>query len=462
MAQHADQDSGKALTDPNDDRGRIDREQDRIDAADMAEADRDALGKWRIYLENNVSLRYASQQLLNVREAAEIAEDIGAPPLSAWDEADFKEFYNRLSRDDVPDEYGPDGGWKEGTLRNKKQHLKNFHKWLGREWAGDIEIGAAPSPTVEPDDLLRPDELADLWDATDHARDEALVALPLCTWQRNAVVRSFRVGDVHLNGGGEAWVRIFRDASGRKGATGKKPLSWAAGPLKRWLDKHPGGDDEDAPLLAVIANTGTAEPGDPLQNNETLNQRLRFLAEKAGLDRDRWDRNTGRKERTIRAHLLRYTGATRAAKSDDFGESTVKKWGNWTQSSEQLDRYIQLTDDDVLASWAAAHDVSGEAFESDRPEFGTCERCSAPVEEWHATCPTCGHDVGEEAPETVPRPEVEQLRERVEELEAEREVQQDVGASKALADGEEITEADLEAIANDDALLGKLIELRSE
>lgn len=43
---------------------------------------------------------------------------------------------------------------------------------------------------------------------------------------------------------------------------------------------------------------------------------------------------------------------------------------------------------------------------------------------------------------------------------AQRQIERDVGASQALA-GDDL-EADLEAIANDDALLARLIELRSE
>lgn len=44
---------------------------------------------------------------------------------------------------------------------------------------------------------------------------------------------------------------------------------------------------------------------------------------------------------------------------------------------------------------------------------------------------------------------------------AKREIQRDVGASQAFADGEEVTPEQLEAIADDDALLAKLIEIRS-
>lgn len=54
--------------------------------------------------------------------------------------------------------------------------------------------------------------------------------------------------------------------------------------------------------------------------------------------------------------------------------------------------------------------------------------------------------------------DLEQLQSRVEELEAEREAQQGLGALGALSD---LSDEQLEAAANDDALLAKLIELRT-
>lgn len=405
-----------ALDDPNGDNQRYERERQRIHDADMGDDDRAGLLAFLDHKDERNERSTAHKQASYVRRCAAMAFEAGEPPLTEWGQGDFERFNSRLRNADVPDYYlrhcGPDG-WGEGTLRQFRNALKQFLLYLGdrnddgrewtdadrREWAADIELGASPGAKVDPSDLFRPDELAAMWTTIDNKRDAALFALLYCTWQRNAVVRSFRLGDVEThNGGTEGVVRIYEDALGRKGASGRKPLSWAVGPVAEWLDAHPRADDPNATILCQNHDAGSAQKGEPFTNGNAINRRLQRIAREAGLDRDRWDRNYGRKQRTARSHLLRYTGATRAAKSDEYGESTVKKWGGWTQSSDQLNRYIQMTDDDVLASWADAHGINSKVYDSIHPEFGTCERCSGPIEDWLPACPSCGHEVGEPAP----------------------------------------------------------------
>lgn len=411
---------GMALDDPNRDNERYERERSRIRAADVAAADRSALLAFLDFKDERNERSTAHKQANYVRRCAEIAAETGVPPITEWAQGDFERFNSRLRNAEVPDEYlrhcGP-GGWGKGTLRQFRNALKQFLLYLGdrndddrpwtdgdpREWADDVELGASPDAKVDPSDLFRPDELAAMWTTIDNKRDAAMFALLYCTWQRNAVVRAFRIGDIEThNGGTEGVIRIYEDALGRKGASGRKPLSWAVGPVAEWLESHPRAQDPDAPILCQNHDAGSATRGEPFTTGNAINRRLQRIAKEAGLERDRWDRGHGRKQRTARSHLLRYTGATRAAKSDEYGESTVKKWGGWAQSSNQLDRYIQMTDDDVLASWADAHGINSAVYASIHPEFGTCERCSGPIEDWLATCPSCGFEVGAAPPETEP------------------------------------------------------------
>lgn len=409
-----------STNDPNSDQQRYRDERERVKSADVDERDRAALLAFGDYKDGQGATSTAYNQLLSTRLCAEIAQATDSPALVDSGQGEYELLYGRLKNADVPDRFlthtGPDG-WSEGRLRNFRNDLKQLFLYLGsrhndarewtdddaREWAEDIEVRAPPKPKVDPNDLLRPDELAALWSTIDNIRDRAMFALLYCTWQRNAVCRSFLVGDVELRDGIEGSIKINIDASGRKGASGEKPLSWATGPVGKWLDEsHPSRNEpgfKSAPLLCVNNDSGLGDKGDMLADSNSINRRLRTWAKRAGLDKDRWDTQTGRKQRTLRAHLLRYTGAVRAAKSDEYSESTVKQWANWAQSSKQLDRYIQLTDEDVLASWAAAHDINQSVFDSDQPEFGTCGRCGGPIEDWLPTCPACGHDPGDEPPE---------------------------------------------------------------
>lgn len=383
--------------DPRNDRGRYKNERRRVREAIEKGLITDADGEELLAFGDNLRGRHepstSSTQLGGVRRAAIMATAAGFPPLVEWDEQALDRFMVRMEDDDLPDEELERGGgpWREGTRRNYKQCLKNFLGYLGREWAEDIYIGAPAKGSVERDDLLTQDELTALWEVADHPRDECLLALPLVTWNRNAALRALRVRDVEIADGDQTgFIRLNDSALGQKDATGKRPLTWGTGPVERLLSKHPRRHDddfEDAPLLYVITDAGGAEKGSMLSNNEAYNRRLRTLARRAGLERDRWESSYGRRERTIRAHILRYTGATRAALSDEYKEATIKKWGGWNMSSKQLDRYLQLFDDDVLAAADDAHGIDSSLPQ--RPEFGQCPKCGAAIEEWHRACPTC-------------------------------------------------------------------------
>ena len=410
-----------ALDDPNSDQRHYDRQRakirDAVDAGDLSEREGEALLAFGVSKRASASLRTAGTQLDYAMRSALIASAVGLGPLLDATEGEFSNLHDRIAGADVPERflrYVGDGGWSDGTLRNfrnaSKQYLlfvdgatEDDRAWTrtgGRDWVEHVKLGRQPKPKVDPYDLFGPDELAAIWKAIDSKRDAALFGLLYCTWQRNAVIRSFRVGDVEIyNGGVEGAVRIYDDALGRKGATGRKGLSWAVAPVNQWLEVHPTGVDDD-PLICVTHDAGDAEVGSPLTKARAVNRRVRKWAERAGLERDRWDTDHGRKQRTARAHLLRYTGATRAAKSPDFSEAQVKQQGGWVQSSKQLDRYIQLTDEDVLGAWASAHGHETSAFGNEQPEFGKCGRCECPVENWLPTCPACGLGLDEAAPTT--------------------------------------------------------------
>lgn len=432
------------------------RVREAIEQGDIPGADGEELLAFGDHRRGEGAPSTAHSQMENCRKAAKKAAGVGLPSLIEWDERTLNRFMVRMEDGEFPEEYlnpySDDGSWAEGTRRNVKQHLKNFFGFLGREWAGDVYIGAPPQGSVEREDLLTQDELTAMWEAAEHPRDEVLLALPLVTWQRNAALRAFRVGDVHLPPEGRTgYITLNEDALGRKDAAGKRPLTWATGPIKRWIAKHPARDGTDfaaAPLLCVITDAGNAVKGAPLANTESYNRRLRTLAERAGLDRDRWIQSEGRKERTLRAHLLRYTAATRAAVSDEYSEATIKKWAGWTQDSPQLRRYIQLVEEDVLAAANEAHGIESEL--PLRPEFSKCPSCGGPVEEWHRACPACTGLLTDEA--WVLREAAEGINEDATE------------AAIDATDAEEIEahQAVRETTANQDALAARVAQLEAK
>lgn len=385
--------SGMASTnDPNNEIRNYQNERQRVQDADISDRDRAAILRFGDHLRSDHSPNYSYQNMASCRKVAALAGVVGEPPLVEWDKPTYDRFMVRMEDGQFPDEHLPaKGSWSEGYLRNFRQHLKNYFAFVGHEWAPEVKIGKPPEPSVEREDLLTQDEMTALWEAADHPRDECILALPLATWQRNAALRALRVGDVHLpDNDRTGYVQINEDALGRKAASGKRPLTWATGPVERWLAKHPARDDSDfdeAPLLCVITDAGDATRGAPLSTNESLNRRLRKLAERAGLDRDRWDTTHGRKQRTVSAHTLRYTGITRAAISDDYNDTTVKAWAGWEMDTPQLKRYVQVVEEDILAAADEAHGI--ETALAGRPAFDNCPKCGGPTEEWHNACPNC-------------------------------------------------------------------------
>ena len=377
------------VDDPNSDIRKYENTRHRVQGADIPETDREILLEFgeAWFTMNEPST--AKANLFSTLKVAKLASTNGLPSLAEWEKTDFDSFAAQLKRaqlDGVPDD-----GYSANYRRALKQHTKNLMKHLGRDWYEDITVGAAPKSSITREDLITQDELAALFGAAEHPRDRCLLALPLATFQRNAALRALRLKDIHIPGASQTgYIALNDDADGQKRATGKRPLTWATAYVEKWLEVHPRSDDPEAPLLCVIGNSGNAERGAPLSRDASYNKRLRTLAERARLPEERYRTNTGRKETTIGAHLLRHTGITRAGLSEKFSDQVIKQWAGWTEDSDRLRDYMHLTDDDVLAAAAVAYgDDNAEAELAHRPEPGNCDRCGHATEAWMRACPNC-------------------------------------------------------------------------
>jgi len=378
-----------AVDDPNDDVRKYKNTREQVREADIPTADRDALLDFGEAKFTASEASTAKSNLYGGLKIARLAVDNDLPPLTEWAKTDFDTFSARLVRGDL--DGVPDDGYSKNYNRSLQQYTKNFMKELGRDWVEDVEIGAAPDSEVTRDDLITQDELAALFGAAEHPRDQCLIALPLATFQRNAALRALRIKDVTLTENPQSsYITLNDDADGQKRASGKRPLTWASAYVEQWLDVHPRRDDPDAPLLCVIGNSGNASRGDPMSKNDTYNQRLRTIAERAGLPEDRYRSSVGRRERTLGAHLLRHTGVTRAGLNEELTDQVIKKWAGWTEDSDRLRDYMHLTDDDLIAAAAGAYgDDDVEHDLAERPDPGECDRCGHPTEAWMQACPNC-------------------------------------------------------------------------
>lgn len=377
------------VNDPNSDVRKYQQTRQQVKGADIPESDRETLLEFgeAWFTKNKPST--AKSNLFSTLKVAKLAASNDLPPLTEWVLSDYNHFVARLQRDQL--DGVPDDGFSDNYQRSLKQHTKNFLGHLGRDWHEDITVGAAPKSTITREDLITQDELAALFGAAEHPRDQCLLALPLATFQRNAALRALRIKDIHITESSQTGhIAINSDAEGQKRASGKRPLTWATAYVENWLKVHPRKDDNEAPLLCVIGNSGNADRGAPLSRDATYNKRLRTLAERADLPEERYRSNTGRREATIGAHLLRHTGITRAGLSEKFSDQVIKRWAGWSEDSDRLKTYMHLDDDDVLAAAASAY--GGDDAEDElahRPEPGNCDRCGHATEAWMRACPNC-------------------------------------------------------------------------
>jgi integrase len=377
-----------SVSDPNQYVKKYRNTRQQVKDADIAERDREQLLAFGEAKFDTNKASTAKANLFSALQVARLAVANDLPPLTEWEQTDYTNFAARLARSDL--DGVPDGGYSENYRRSLKQHTKNFFEFLNRNWHDEITVGTAPESPVTRDDLISQDELAALFGAAEHPRDQCLLVLPLATFQRNAALRALRISDVNLTDSPQtAYIQLNTDARGQKRASGKRPLTFATTYVKKWLEVHPRKDDPEAPLLCVISDSGNANRGAALAKDDSYNNRLRTLAERAGLDKERYTSSIGRREATIRAHLLRHTAITRAGRSEQFSDQIIKRWAGWTEDSNRLRDYVHLSDEDLLTAAQTAYGGAEEDELAGRPKPGECERCGHPTEEWMRACPRC-------------------------------------------------------------------------
>lgn len=366
------------VNDPTKYRERFDRELRLVDER-LDDETATALRRWVEGMTTAYSTR--SNHLANMRRCAEYADG----SLLEMDEDLFYDLLATLRDGSAPGIQ--DGGLAAGTLRTMRSSARLFFRdALGREWAEDIEVGAAGKSPVTPEHLVDSDDISALFDAATSPRDAALLGTLLATGQRISAALSIRVGDVDLDGRSGV-VRLNDEALGLKGASGPRPLLWATGHVSRWLAVHPRRDEDDAPLFCTLkagagGNNQTAvrryERGEPLSRHQA-HSRLKDLAEAADVDPVR-----------VKPHNLRHAAITRMVR-EGLAEQKIKWLVGWADDSSQFERYQHLTDDEMLESVLEDYDLTAEDVDRiGQHERTTCERCGTALRPGATYCDSCG------------------------------------------------------------------------
>jgi len=355
---------------------KFDNQLDRLRDADIPESDRDAILAFIHYEDGqgDVNTGTMVNHLNRLRLAAERSET----PLTEMDD--------REDVDGLLFSLKHDHGLAEGTLRNYRKALRQFFRHRGREWADDIAIGSSPERNVDPNELLTEEEIEDLLDAADDARDTALIALIADTGLRISAIASLRVKDVDLTE--RAGTVSINEEANVKGANGTVPLTWSRGYLANWLDVHPRSDDGDAAFFHKVRFVEDGEDG--ALSYQYLGRRIKWLADEAGIDRDR-----------VNTHNFRKTAISRWIR-EGLSEQAIKHRATWVKDSSQFETYSGVRDEElndrILEHYNLVDEDEGQAS---RPDLDACPQCRTPIRGAARFCPGCGAPLTQGAAETI-------------------------------------------------------------
>jgi integrase len=331
-----------------------------------------------------------------------------------------------------------DEGLTAGTVNNHQGVARVFfeyHSHLDVDPGGIALISDNDKNAVDERDIFDKDDIHAIRTAATDPRDKALVDMLLYTGQRLSAILNLRLKDIDKD---EGVFYLNEDAGDLKGASGKRSLFYAENAVRDWYNNHPLTEDGDAtdPEAHFITHkydweNKPYEPGERLDNSSIYRQ-LQRIGKRAGVDKP------------MNAHNFRHTFVTICKRNYGMDTDTIKSIiGHRPDSNIMETTYQHLTDDDIID--AAERDMGIQEEEPDSPLTPeTCDVCGEVIEKERAKfCPSCG---------TAFTPDAK---------EKQSELQQDIGAAKALS-GDDITDEELEAIAQDDALLAKLIEMRGD
>jgi integrase len=340
----------------------------KLEEADIDDRDREAIKEFIRYQDTQRGLA-ASTNVNNCSDLRLSAERADTP-LVDMDRSDV---------DALLFEYKHQREMAKGTLRNYRKALRKFFRYHDRDWAEDIEIGAIPDREVDTDKILTEQEIDALRESADHPRNKALLEMLLDTGLRISALGTLRVQDVRLTGRAGT-VTLNQEALGRKGASGKRPLTWSKPYVANWLDTHPRSDDPDAPLFHRLTtpNGGWDEDDDGALGYYQLQKILKEIAEDAGVDRGK-----------VNPHNFRKTAISSWIRQG-FSEQEIKHRACWVKDSGMFETYSQVTDEEMNQQILEQYGLAEEETERNRPKMEQCPQCQATLRGEPRFCPGCG------------------------------------------------------------------------
>jgi site-specific recombinase XerD len=281
---------------------------------------------------------------------------------------------------------GEDGSplYKTVTQSDYIKTLKRFLTWMEENDHGNPDLNLAKLKKIKSpgyrslktaEQILTPDEIKRLIEATTNTRDRCFVSLLYESGCRIGELGVMKWNQVKFTD-----VNVVLNTAEKTGKGRFIPIFMAVEYLKRWYDDYPGGTP--GPDDHVFVNLNSRDP----LVYRTYAYMLERTAKAAGI------------EKAFTPHTLRHSRITHLLKAG-YSESTIKKvsWGSL--SSNMLANYAHLTDDDIESEYCERLGILkvDRKVESSSLEPRQCPACMSLCSPMSNFCNKCGSPLTEAA-----------------------------------------------------------------
>ncbi|MFO7967794.1 MAG: site-specific integrase [Archaeoglobaceae archaeon] len=219
---------------------------------------------------------------------------------------------------------------------------------------------------MKPEESVKPNDIPEEWvfrslrEASENIRDEAFFTVAEEWGPRIGGIGSLTVGSVKFDDIG-AWIYPHDKTHRGEGVR----LTWSAGPLRRWMEKHPFRDNLEAPLWVDLNCRQYPKP-------ITYRGFKKIIERAVKRHNKRAEANGGKKiEKNIRTHFFRYFAQIRD-EIEGVPRSVQLRQRGWKDGSDQPDRYAMLANVEVDQYYRQKY---GKSEEDKGSKAVVCPRC---------------------------------------------------------------------------------------
>lgn len=262
--------------------------------------------------------------------------------------------------------------WCAHYKKDFKIALRKFYKWLREidekgkyppevDW---IDVSSRSNNNKRPDEILTKEEIQKMVNATNNARDRALISVLYDSGCRIGEILTLKIKRIEF----DEYGAVF-SVSGKTGNRRVRIIE-SVPDLSNWLNIHPQRDDGNS-----FVWVGIKYSSNPIGYN-TASFILRRAAEKAGI------------QKKVSPHMLRHARATHLA--SHLTEAQMKQHFGWTQGSRMAGIYVHLSGKETDGALLKAHGLKKEKELTKAKEWKICHRCKERNEPTFQFCARCG------------------------------------------------------------------------